>query len=121
MNNILTDEQRQYYIEYFSKSQGRMYPCSNQIVICGIFSNKNEIEIAKIMEDYGYQLYKITKYYNEWKSHQERWLYFKNIESWKSRGYRFYKIMVDKDINKEFFQQVLLPCCAGYCCKIIFI
>lgn len=68
------------------------------------------------MVNRGYSLYKISYQKNEWRPKEyqkcysyERWIHFKNINLYKYRGYRFYKIIIDRNINKEFFQLIILP------------
>ena len=125
--NTLTNEQIQYYTNSFSKRQGRKYPCSNQTVTCGIISNKSEEEINKIMINRGYFLYKMTYQKNEWlpKNQKcypyERWIHFKNLNLDSCRGYRFYKIIIDKNIDRKLFQLIILPYCSLYCCEMTFI
>jgi len=36
---LLSEEEKQYYINYFNSQIGQSYPCSNQHVICGIITN----------------------------------------------------------------------------------
>lgn len=73
----------------------------------------------------GYSLYKASYQKNEWLSKEypdERWIHFKNIKNiYNCKGYRFYKIIIDKNIDKELFQFIILPYCALYCCEMIFI
>ncbi len=122
-NNILKKEERQYYINYFSKKQGQNYPCSNQIVVCAIISNKSYEAISEIMLKKNCILYRRTKDKIIWKSNlnNEIWFYIKNFINRDIRGYRFYKIMIDKNINKNLFYERVLPCCGLYCCEMLFI
>jgi len=36
---LLSEKEKQYYINYFNSQIGQSYPCSNQHVICGIVTN----------------------------------------------------------------------------------
>ena len=32
----------EHYVDYFNKQVGQKYPCSNQIVLCGIITNNRD-------------------------------------------------------------------------------
>ncbi len=99
--------------DHFNNQEGDKYPCSNQIVLCGfvtddnnkweefIRQNKNNIAILRKRE---------IRFKNG-----ERWIRVPISES--VRGYRYYKIKVDTNINEDFLDQIILPCCEHYCCS----
>lgn len=124
---MLNKNEMKKWLQYFASRNGRKYPCSNQTVVCGIFSNKNVDEINQMMIQHGYiqdrhNLHRfpvwIPKDNSNSKSY-ERWYFF--YDQYMCRGYRFYKVMIDKNIDEETFYQVILPCCDSYCCEMIFI
>lgn len=97
-----------------NKQEGRKYPCSNQIVICGFFStdedwnnfvnnNLNKIKIRQkdrvVFEN------------------KERWHHFSYVD-YSHRGYRFFKIKVSRNINREIFLNYIYPYCSLYCKEI---
>lgn len=107
----LTQEEMQYYEHYFSMREGRKQPCSNQIVLCGLVMPKEKAR--DLMKEYK----QIRT--NEWFYNEELWRLIPM--NYASRGYRFYKVWIDKDINKQFFRQVIMPLCAMYCCEMKFV
>lgn len=101
--------------EYFSKQGGRKYPCSNQIVCCGIFTkdkdkvmsfmkNKNIIEKRESKENIVW-----------WLENGEKWIW----ADWNTshRGYRFYKVAVDREVDPKIFDLLIEPYCSLYCCS----
>ena len=106
----------EHYREYFNKQKGRKYPYSNQIVRCAIVTNDrdkaidlmNDKEVVKKLERKDYAAWLLDN--------GEQWIWHKWNEN--CRGYRFYKVAVDKNINDEIFDLLVLPCCANYCCSM---
>ena len=106
----------EYWSEYYNNQEGRKYPCSNQTVICGIITNDRN-RALNFMKD------------KEFIRKQERfdqivWT-LPNGEIWKwrnwnetIRGYRFYKVAVDENVNDELFEFLILPLCSLYCCSM---
>ena len=109
-------ERLEHYREYFSKQNGRKYPCSNQIVRCAIITDdrdkaidlmKNK-EIVKKIERKDYAAWLL--------GNGEGWVW--RVWNENIRGYRFYKVIIDKNISDDIFDLFVLPCCAGYCCSM---
>ena len=100
------------YADYFNKQKGRQYPCSNQIVTCAIIT-KDRDKALSVMR--GKDAIMTRNYNNciEWYLNNERWLW----KNWNTdyRGYRFYKVLIDKNIDDELF---LFATTRGgsYCC-----
>lgn len=103
---------------YFSEQEGRKYPCSNQCVLCGFFgteeqwedfikSKKNEIKI----------IYERGRCF---RTNDERWKFFNiNYIIWENcRGFRYYKLKVNKKIEAEKFYRYILPYASLYCCEL---
>jgi hypothetical protein len=105
-----------YWAEYYNKQEGRKCPCSNQTVICGIITDDRN-KALNFMKN------------KEFIRKQERpdqiiWT-LPNGEMWKwrnwnetIRGYRFYKVAVDENVNDELFEFLILPLCSSYCCSM---
>ena len=103
------------YKKYFEKQIGRKNPCSNQIVLCGIITTDKNKAI-NFMKD---------KNIVDKKERNDEIIWFlDNGEKWtwrnwnvNHRGYRFYKIAVDKVIEWELFKLFVVPKCDLYCCS----
>ena len=103
------------YKEYFEKQIGQKNPCSNQIVLCGIVTpDKNKA--INFMKDKNIIYKKEGRNEIIWfLDNGEKWMW----QNWNinHRGYRFYKIAVDKFIEWKLFQLLVVPKCALYCCS----
>lgn len=102
--------------EYYDKQEGRKYPCSNQIVICGIITEDINLAID-FMSDKNIVEKRERKDEIIWK--------LDNGEYWKwkhwnknCRGQRFHKVAIDKFIDQDLLRHVILPSCANYCCSV---
>lgn len=100
------------YVEYFNKQEGRLYPCSNQKVVCAIVT-KDKNKALSVMNKRGAIVTKRSSNDIEWKINNERWLW----KDWNVnyRGYRFYKLLIDKDISEECLNYVVASA-SLYCC-----
>ena len=105
-----------HFKEYYDSQEGRRYPCSNQIVVCGIITkdenlaidfmkDKPVIEMRQRVDEIVWQL-----------DNGERWMW----RNWNEncRGYRFYKIAIDKLIPQDLFNYFVRPLCSLYCCSV---
>ena len=103
-----------HYVEYFSSQKGQKYPCSNQIVVCAIIT-KNKDKAFSVMEKKGAIIKRHSPDYIEWELNNERWLW----TNWNMncRGYRFYKIIVDEDIDEDLFEYTRIYS-GFYCCSM---
>lgn len=109
-------EELNIFKSYVDNQVGRKYPCSNQIVTCGIFTDDKNKAIL-YMSDKKAQHVIERKDSIEWiLENGERWLW----KEWNSsyRGYRFYKIAVDKNINRVLFDNLIAPYSCLYCCSM---
>ena len=108
-------ERLKRYAEYYNKQDGRKYPCSNQIVRCAIVTDDKDKAI-NFMKDKSIAEEKRSAYGIEWTlDNNEIWIWRNWNESCK--GFRFYKVAIDKDINEEKFRMVD-RCCGLYCCSV---
>lgn len=108
-------ERLEYYSEYFNKQKGKKYPCSNQIVCCAIVTDDRDKAID-LMRDKKVIKKLERKDYVAWLlDNGEQWVWRKWNKN--CRGYRFYKVIVDKNINDEVFD-FLLALCTIYCCSM---
>ena len=100
-------------IEYFSKQEGRPYPISNQVVVCGFVSsylNDWENFVKKLDKEIIWK----TRQFGVVLPNNERWVFINPNENY-IRGYRFYKVLANKNIDKKIINEAILPLCVGYC------
>lgn len=115
MNKNVSKERLLHHAEYFNKQEGQRYPCSNQIVCCGVVTRDRE-KALRIMAEKGATLLITSRHRLIWELNSERWIW--QFWSENSRGYRFYKIMIDDTITNKLFDYVIRPCCHLYCCSM---
>lgn len=103
-----------HYIKYFNNQNGRCYPCSNQIVICGVII-KDKNKALSVMESKGAVIKCNGNNTVEWELNNERWLW----KNWNTnyRGYRFYKVIIDENISERMFHWAVAYC-GSYCCSM---
>lgn len=107
-------EELEHYAEYFNKQKGSSYPCSNQIVVCGVMT-RDINKALSVMESKG-AIIKMRGNNNiVWELDNEIW-YWKRWNEM-MRGHRFYKVIVDKDVDENLFRWTRIYC-AGYCCSM---
>lgn len=96
--------------DYFSKQEGQNYPCSNQTVLCG-FCTSNFKEWEKFRDsqkDYiKKQKFSITL------KNGEKWNYINSYLDIK--GYRLYKVLVDKTLDEKIINEKIVVACVHYC------
>lgn len=106
------------YVEHFNNQEGRPYPCSNQIVVCGVIT-KDKDKALSVMEKKGAIIKSrysgFVKGHIEWELNNERWLWKNWNENY--RGYRFYKILIDENIDEELFRFATTRA-GSYCCSM---
>lgn len=101
------------WINEVNLQKGRPYPYSNQIVKCAVITRDKKKALIE-MRRRGAQIYKKSRNYIEWQLNNEQWIWLNwHIDA--HRGYRFYKILVDKNIDKELFMFTRIKS-ATYCC-----
>lgn len=106
------------YVEYFNKQEGQKYPCSNQVVVCGVITSDREKALS-IMEKKGAIIKSrysgFVKGHIEWELNNERWLW----KNWNAnyRGYRFYKILIDEDADENLLRFATTRA-SLYCCSM---
>lgn len=102
--------------EYFSKQEGQNYPCSNQVVVCGFVSlHRSDWEkFVHNNKDKILRQYLIMARGEIFLNNNERWVWIApSLDS--IRGYRFYKVLADKNIDKKIIGEKILPLCSFYC------
>ena len=112
--NTVPIEKLLCYAEYVKKQEGKLRPCSNQIVTCAVVTHDMSKALS-VMDERGAT---ITRYCHdriEWNLNNERWIW----RRWSPdlRGYRFSKVLVDADISEEIFEYVVIKS-TGYCCSM---
>lgn len=102
--------------EFYNKQNGRRFPYSNQIVTCGVIT-RDKNKALTVMNQKGATVKTQCNSYNriDWELNNERWVWRYWNDS--CRGYRFYKVIVDGDIDENIFRHLIEPCCANYCCS----
>ena len=98
--------------DHFNNQEGQPYPCSNQIVCCG-YITPNDQKWDFFVEKNKPNIRTFTKN-NFILNNGEEWIRVPLSKC--VRGYRFYKVKVDRNINKDFFNMVIAPRCGLYCC-----
>lgn len=112
----MTHETLDYYAKYFNSQPGQKYPCSNQVVLCGIVTSDRNKAID-FMKDKDFLEKRERRNQIDWLlSNGERWIW----RTWNEacKGYRFYKIVIDRNISNELFETLIHPCCGSYCCSM---
>ena len=110
----MTEEEMKLISERINKQEGRKYPCSNQVVVCGFFSTEEDWN--KFAND-NLDKIKIRRKDEVVFNNGERWCYFSYFD-FSQRGYRFYKIKVSRNIDRQIFLEHIYPLCALYCNEI---
>lgn len=103
-------------VEFYSKQKGQKYPCSNQIVLCGVITDDKDKALS-VMKEKGAVIKSQHSLYPriEWELNNERWLWRHWNEN--CRGYRLYKVIVDENIDEDVFNCLIMPRLANYCCS----
>ena len=114
-NDYIPLKYLEHYAGYFNKQKGQKYPCSNQIVLCGIVT-KDKNKAIDFMKDKNIIDKRERRNEIIWfLDNGERWMWRNwNVDH---RGYRFYKIAVDKVIDIDLFHLFVVPKCSLYCCS----
>ena len=111
---VLTEKEIERVTADISRQEGRKYPCSNQIVTCGFFSDDGKWQ--DFVNENKYKL-KYNRKDSICLADDEIWHHF-SMTNYSCRGYRFYKIKVDRNINRWIFYENIYPYCSMYCKEI---
>ena len=116
LDNYVSLEILQQFAEYYNNQEGRKYPCSNQIVVCGIITKERDLAI-NFMKDKSIVEKRECKKQIDWRlDNGEHWIW---KSSWENcRGYRFHKIAIDTLIDRDLFNYFVRPYCCLYCCSV---
>lgn len=109
----MTQEEMYKISNHFSKQEGRPYPISNQVVVCGFVSidlNDWKEFVKKLDKEKIWRM----RQFEVVLSNNERWVYINPHEE-SIRGYRFYKVLVNKNTDKKTIYKRIIPLCACYC------
>ncbi len=104
----------EHYVKYFNNQKGRPYPVSNQIVTCAIITQDRDKALS-VMRGKDAIMTRNNNDCIEWYLNNERWLWKK----WNTdyRGYRFYKCIIDQNIDERLLHWATAY--AGpYCCSM---
>lgn len=108
----MNKELRDKVSESIAKQEGQNYPCSNQVVCCGFFSDHTVWKEFCEDNDIKYTINQNSIVLQN----DERWEWFRT--SYNRRGYRFYKIKVCSEIDEKMFFENIYPYCSLYCKEI---
>lgn len=119
----MIDKERQIWIQkQISQQKGQKYPCSNQIVGKFIIL-KNQNRLKAFEQAYPY----FVCYRRSKDCQNNRYINSRTEELWKvivanenSRGYRFYKAIIDSTIDEDMFNIRIFPYISHYCCDVQF-
>lgn len=113
----MTTEEMKKVSNWINKQEGSPYPVSNQVVVCG-FVTANLDKWFNFVDDHHYvkeDASIVMKREIELKN-GERWVLIDPVNH--SRGFRFYKAKVDKDIDYDTMRACILPQMNYYCCEV---
>lgn len=113
MNQISID----YYMDHFNKQSGQKYPCSNQLVTCAIITTDRNKAISIMEAEGAIMSYPFLRDQINWNLNGEIWMWRQWNKCPLLKGYRFYKLMVDKDISDNLFDEIAV-CSELYCCSM---
>lgn len=99
--------------KFCNKAKGQKFPYSNQIVVCGVITH-NRDKALFIMNIKGATIKSQSLHRIEWELNNEKWIWRNWNES--CRGYRFYKVIIDENIDDDVFRYIIAPHLA-YCCS----
>ena len=112
-DKYITHDEATRVLNMFNNREGQSYPCGNQIVCCGYitpydwkwerFVDQN-MENIKVWTKNGFVL-----------NNGDNWIRVPTNNY--IRGQRYYKVKVDKHINRNFFIEEIMPHCMNYCCN----
>ena len=98
--------------EYFSNQEGRPHSTSNHIAVCGF--------VSPYLNDWKEFVKKLDKKII-WKrqfevvlSNNERWIFIKPNNNY-IRGYRFDKVLANKNTDKKIIDEAIFSSCVCYC------
>lgn len=119
---MIDKETQQRVKEWVSKQTGQSYPSSNQIVTKAIVL-KNPSRIATFEQTHpNFVCYRRNK-----NGYDSRYIDSRTEELWRvviannnCRGVRYYKAIIDTEIDKEVFDTRIAPCLAHYTCEVNF-
>ena len=116
LDDSVSLDKLQSYKEFFDRQVGRKYPCSNQIVVCGIVTNDRDKAIEFMKDKKAINVIK-SSFQITWElENGEKWIWCNWNEN--QRGYRFYKVAIDRYTRSELFEFVVGHTCAMYCCSM---
>lgn len=109
-------EQLEYCQNYYNKQKGQKYPCSNQVVVCGIFTENRNKAIEYMKNKSVVRKMEMQHEINWYLDNGERWIWNKKWNE-NLRGRRYYKLVIDRFIDKHSFERIM-PYASLYCCSL---
>lgn len=118
----MTRELQEHIKERIAHQKGREYPCSNQVV-CNMIILRNSDHIEAFERAYPHFIcYRRTKdvrgrrYFDPYT--ETKWQVITLSEN--TRGYRYYRAIIDSTIDDGLMHLIAMPQMSGYCCKVDF-
>ena len=109
----MTQEEMYKISNHFNKQEGLAYPISNQVVVCGLVSTDLN-DWKEFVEKLDKEKISRIRQFEVILSNNERWVYI-NPNNDHVRGYRFYKVIANKNTDKKIIYERIIPLCACYC------
>lgn len=109
-------EELKQFAEYYNNQAGSKYPCSNQIVRCGIVTDNREKAIDYMKDKNIIKKQERSDGIEWFLDNGEIWIWRKWNDS--CRGYRLYKLAIDRHTDKNVFEMLIYPICLSYCCSV---
>ena len=107
-------ERLKHFKMSIEKQKGQRYPRGNQIVICGVMITDRDKALS-VMQNKGAVIVQNGESYIKWELNNEKWIWLDlNLDI---RGRRFYKIIIDQNIDEIFFPMIAAYC-HYYCCSV---
>lgn len=109
----MTKKEIEHITNQIEKQKGLKYPVSNQVINCALIGYKNDWN--NFVRSKKVNAIKISQY-DILLNNGERWCHIPLDSNF--RGCRFYKLIVNKKIDRSYFFKVIYPYCSMYCCDI---
>ena len=116
---MIKDEEVKRIEKEFQNSKGQKYPCSNQIVLCGYISSKEQWEDffnSTKLQDIVYCSRDTIRLKNG-----ELWKYINFKRKEFPREYRYYKLYITRNVDEAQFYNCIYPYTGFYCKELKFI
>ena len=111
----MTVDEMKKISDWISKQEGCPYPVSNQRVLCG-FVTADYDKWLNFLDIHHDEIALRLRKQEVCLQNGEQWVLIDPVNH--SRGFRFYKAKIDKDIDYNTMRVCILPQMACYCCEV---